>query len=452
MFSKSKKGQVSVRVDSGSVKACFPRTYFSNSKQVKLATGISLVEGWENVAARLQRRLQLELEDGKLEKSDGEFNITFYNSILEEYGLRAKLRLVSSPTSIAKPELSLLEVWDLYVEYKKPNVSYTYYIREFKGVYLNAIKAALSNVEETPLTIRTWLLDNRCRRIVKHTLINIDKAHTLALKRGLITVNLYDGIADDIDISVKGNNTINQLDVIEEDVDIFSKNKAFKWSEVEVILDYIKNNNRLKHWYEFIKFKFLTGVRTSEAIALWWVDIKWDKECIVIRRSYSEECRIFKSTKNNTERLFPMPKYGELYQLLKSLKEGEPNECVFKSKYGKVISINRLSKVWCGHKPSNTKGILPVLIEKGLISKYLPPYNTRHTFINHQIYDLGRDEKIVNSWCEHSIDTSRKFYQDISDKALHINPDKTTSEVELEKMKVQLEEQRRLIDELRGLR
>ncbi|WP_234419814.1 integrase [Nodularia spumigena] len=210
-----------MRVDSGSVKACFPRTYFSNSKQVKLATGISLVEGWENVAARLQRRLQLELEDGKLEKSDGEFNITFYNSILEEYGLRAKLRLVSSPTSIAKPELSLLEVWDLYVEYKKPNVSYTYYIREFKGVYLNAIKAALSNVEETPLTIRTWLLDNRCRRIVKHTLINIDKAHTLALKRGLITVNLYDGIADDIDISVKGNNTINQLDVIEEDLHLF---------------------------------------------------------------------------------------------------------------------------------------------------------------------------------------------------------------------------------------
>ncbi|MFN6477380.1 hypothetical protein [Nostoc sp. DedQUE07] len=30
---KAKKGQVSVREDSGSVKACFPRTHFADEKQ-----------------------------------------------------------------------------------------------------------------------------------------------------------------------------------------------------------------------------------------------------------------------------------------------------------------------------------------------------------------------------------------------------------------------------------
>lgn len=71
---KVKKGQVAVREDSGSVKACFPRTHFADEKQVKLATGISLVDGWEAKAAQLQRRLQLELDEGKLGKPDGTFS------------------------------------------------------------------------------------------------------------------------------------------------------------------------------------------------------------------------------------------------------------------------------------------------------------------------------------------------------------------------------------------
>ncbi|MEH2353612.1 hypothetical protein [Nostoc sp.] len=89
---KAKKGQVSVRLDSGSIKACFPRSY-CNQGQIKLATGISLVDGWEAKASQLQRRLQLELEDGKLDDGCGNFDLSCYNEILKQYGLQAKLRV-----------------------------------------------------------------------------------------------------------------------------------------------------------------------------------------------------------------------------------------------------------------------------------------------------------------------------------------------------------------------
>lgn len=50
---KAKKGQVTVRLDSGSIKACFPRTYFADEKQVKLATGITVTKGWESKARHI---------------------------------------------------------------------------------------------------------------------------------------------------------------------------------------------------------------------------------------------------------------------------------------------------------------------------------------------------------------------------------------------------------------
>jgi hypothetical protein len=48
--SRASKGTVSIRLDSGSVKACFPRTHFADEKQLKLATGIPNDANWEATA------------------------------------------------------------------------------------------------------------------------------------------------------------------------------------------------------------------------------------------------------------------------------------------------------------------------------------------------------------------------------------------------------------------
>lgn len=97
-------------------------------------------------------------------------------------------------------------------------------------------------------------------------------------------------------------------------------------------------------------------------------------------------------------------------------------------------------------------GIILDLIEKGKLSKYLPSYNTRHTFITHQVFDIGIDGKIVSCWCGHGEVVSQKHYQDIANKASQTIPiyeetdNKQQSELDL--LKKKLEEQQELINKL----
>ncbi|MEH2170803.1 MAG: integrase [Nostoc sp.] len=192
---KAKKGQVAVREDSGSIKACFPRTHFADEKQVKLGTGISLVNGWESTASKLQRRLQIELEDGKLATTEGTFNLERYREVLEEYGLRAKLRLVKSAVTSGdqlppKPKLSLIEVWDMYCEYRKQGLRESYYEKTYQGDYKNYLQSAIEATKsEDAIKIRNWLVENRGQRHVKVLLSILSKSYQLAIKNKLFYHN-----------------------------------------------------------------------------------------------------------------------------------------------------------------------------------------------------------------------------------------------------------------------
>ncbi|MBC1238739.1 tyrosine recombinase XerC [Nostoc sp. 2RC] len=454
---KTKKGQVAVRPDSGSIKACFPRSYFADGKQVKLGTGIN-PDDWKATASKLERRLQLELEEGKLSvEPEGIFNLGRYQEILEEYGLRAKLRVVKNAETSddqlpPKPELSLMEVWDMYCEYKKPSLKETVYKLDYCKRYPNLIKSAIKAVGESDASkIRNWLIENRNLETVKNLLSYLSKAYERAIKCKLIKHNPFDGMAEDLQqIGALGKKQ-NEIE-IENDNDVLDRSKAFIWNEAETILSYVQNNPYLCHWHAFIDFKFLTGCRTGEAIAFMWGDILWDKEQIVIRRTYSERIKKFLPTKNETTRFFPMPKDGRLWKLLASIPQKENNETVFTSKHNRIISARTFNNTWRGGI-DGTKGIIPTLINQGKVSKYLPPYNTRHTFISHQIFDLGRDERTVNAWCEHSQEVSRKHYQDIADRAMQINPElpanqQAQQQSEIEILKEQLRQQQELINKL----
>ncbi|MEH2032343.1 MAG: tyrosine-type recombinase/integrase [Nostoc sp.] len=455
---KARKGQVTIREDSGSIKACFPRTHFADEKQVKLATGISLVEGWEAKASQLQRRLQLELDEGKLGKADGTFNKDRYHEILFEYGFRPNLRVVKGEDVVGldsqlppKPELSLMEVWDMYCSFRRESLAETVYQLKFKGEYLRAIKKSLDEVGERPLEIRNWLLENYSHSTVKRILSCLSEAYRLAIKQKIANQNLFDGMAEDINTKKKGERIIDQNKEIESDDDVLDKSKAYTWDEAQEILKYIQNDSsKIKHYYNLIKFKFLTGCRTGEAIAIWWADVDWGRERILLRRNYNNRLKIYKSTKNDTTRMFPMPRDGELWNLLKSIPQGEPNENLFKNKAGKAINADSLQRVWHGYEASRNKGIIPELIKQGKVKKYLPCYNTRHTFITHQIFDLGRDSAIVNTWCEHSEEMSRKHYRDIAKYATQINPElpANNQQSEFNLLNEQLRKQQELIDKL----
>lgn len=190
-----------------------------------------------------------------------------------------------------------------------------------------------------------------------------------------------------------------------------------------------------------------------------WGDIKWEKEYIVIQRSYSPTLKKFVSTKTGHIRLFPMPKNGELWELLKSMHQGASNELVFKSKTGKPLFHSLLSSFWRGYKQKNASypGLIPTLISQGKVSKYLPLYNTRHTFISYQINECGIPPHVVKDWCGHSERMTTETYRQENlltkpvgyDSKPDTNQPSEISEIEVLKQQVQLlMEQNKMLQEI----
>ncbi|QSJ19439.1 site-specific integrase [Nostoc sp. UHCC 0702] len=325
-----------------------------------------------------------------------------------------------------KPELSLMEVWDMYCEYRKRELRESVYTSMYQGQYKNFLKSAIEATKsEDALKIRNWLVENRNHSSVKRILSNLSEAYQMGMRNKLLTHNPYDGMTEGMQkVGAKGKT---QKEV-ETDNDVLDKSKAYTWDEAQIILEWIKENR--PHWHDFVKFKFLTGCRTGEAIALMWGDVDWEKERISIRRSHDPVTKKFyplkndKTYKGKEKRDFPMPKDGELWNLLKSIPQGNDGDIVFKSKSRKIIERSAFIHTWKGRNNSTVlKGIIPELIKQGKLTKYLSPYNTRHTFITHAVFDLGIDEKIVSKWCGHQIDVSNKHYQDVAIFASRINPE-----------------------------
>ncbi|MBD2201505.1 tyrosine-type recombinase/integrase [Calothrix sp. FACHB-1219] len=436
---KTPKGQIGIRVNGTAVIASFPRTHFTSEKnQVRKSIGISPAsfDPEDKRIKLLQQTLQVEMESGKLDDGNGYFNEIRYQQILKQLGFIndlkvAKLQLVATSGSDQlppKPQLSLLEIWDMYCEFRSDLKGSTFN-NAFKGAYLNFIKSAIKATNsEDALKIRNWLVANRNLEQVKRVLSHLSHAYQIALQQQLVNHNPYEGLLNETKVKGAKGKKQNEIET-EVDDDVLDKSKAYTWEEVQLILEYIENNSRIKYWYPFVKFKFLTGCRTGEAIGFMWCDVLWDKQQILIRRTYDRNTKSFYNTKTaigdqELIRIFPMPQDGELWNLLKSIPQGELNDVVFKSKQSNTpIDTNVFHRVWAGNTKQQCKGIIPTLREQGKLTKYLSPYNTRHTFITHQIFDLGRDEKIVSAWCGHGEMVSQKHYQDIADRALQINPE-----------------------------
>jgi integrase len=458
---KGSKGSIGVANVKGRVRLNLPRQWFGG-KQEQRGLGLEYTEDNEALAKRIAKRLELDFQEGKLSSPDGSFNEEHYTKVLTEYGVKAALRIVKGGSLLqlekddgGEPQLSVLEVWDTYCEYKKNKIAETTYQLQLKRDLLRPLKKAVDAVGEDAIKIHNWLLENYNHLTAKNLLRHLSHAYRLAIKQKKMAHNPFEGLADDIEIKPT-QRIISQNDDISDDSNLLDKTKAFTWDEAQAILDYVKNTPRVKHYYCFLKFKFLTGCRTGEAIAFWYSDINWEKEHIIFRRNYSSGCRIYKSTKNSTTRIFPMPRDGELWQLLESMGSGKPNENVFKGKNGKTIHDRSFQSVWLGKEKNKTKGIIPALIEQGKVSKYLPPYNTRHTFINHQINDIGIAPHVVDAWCEHSDDVSKAHYRDLD---LRITPGygeaKTNQKSEVELLREQnkilmgrLEQMEKLIERL----
>ncbi|MGI4991972.1 tyrosine-type recombinase/integrase [Halobacteriovorax sp. GFR7] len=79
---------------------------------------------------------------------------------------------------------------------------------------------------------------------------------------------------------------------------------AMTKDEVYLVLNYIRESN--PDWYSIFYVTYQLGLRSSEAIALEYSDIKWEKDHIVISKSWSKYKGGTVPPKNGTSRIVPM--------------------------------------------------------------------------------------------------------------------------------------------------
>ncbi|NEP41743.1 MAG: site-specific integrase [Okeania sp. SIO2H7] len=173
---------------------------------------------------------------------------------------------------------------------------------------------------------------------------------------------------------------------------------AFEDKEVQLILKKFKI--KFPQYHNFFRFKFLTGCRTGEARALTWEDVKFDVGVIFFNKTFSGKT-LSQGTKGQRGRSRQFPLTEKLSTWLLSLQKQANSHLIFPNTRGNYLDDGILSKAW-GQlpKPDRKTGVVAELAMQGEL-KYLPPYNTRHTFINYCI-EQGIDTMTIAAWCGNS--------------------------------------------------
>lgn len=404
------KDNVSVEIrKNGKYRLNITRAYskmYYGVPQKRIDTGLSAIDANSKLIQANNDAVATMVQQMHVDLLHGYFDVT-----LIKYGLGDTTQLEVMDGGKSKPQMSILEVYDMYCDYKKPpSLAETTYKLQYRGRYLKAITKAIEKVGENTLDIRNFLIKNNCLDTTICCLSILDKGHQLAIRhqhKTGITNNPFVDMASELRAD-KGNEKIQ--DAIDSDES--NDTRTFTVNEMNAIIEAFETKKARQHYAPIIKFLFWVGCRTGEAIGLKWRDIDWDKECIYIRRTYNERLKLFKGTKTKIVRWFPMPKNGKLWNLLKSLPERSLDDVVFTGKTGKIIDGGRLSNIWRGNNTNSFPGVIPELIKEGKVNQYLKLYATRHTFVTWQVQVENIPETTVAQWVGHDVEVSRKSYLD----------------------------------------
>ena len=166
----------------------------------------------------------------------------------------------------------------------------------------------------------------------------------------------------------------------------------FTEQERDAILAYYRSY-RPRWAYAFVFFRFYTGTRPSEAVALKWgsVDLLGGKATISLSRHLGEENATKTRASRRTITLLP-----NVVELLKSIMplRVEPNSYILTDGQGQPIDQGEFGRAF--------QGVLRVLE-----IRHRPFYNIRHTFISVAL-TIGCNQK----WIAEQTGTSIAMIQD----------------------------------------
>ncbi|MER3433155.1 MAG: site-specific integrase [Leptolyngbya sp. ERB_1_1] len=263
------------------------------------------------------------------------------------------------PNATAPKSLTLLEIYDRFIEYKRPQCSPSTMRSQYRPWRKRVTELPTDDPHEAG-TIRDWVLSHMALDSGKRFLGSLSECCNWAIESGLLDKNNFSGMASKICLPKKS----------KEDEDICPFNKR----EIDLLIDLFKTNKYYKHYYPFIYFCFLTGCRPSEALALQWKHIDKRFERITFEQALvmaEDGLKVKGGLKTQDRKEFRCNSAltGLLKATHQAIQKPTREGLVFPSPRGKHIDFhNFANRAW-----------KTILSEAGI--PYRKPYQTRHTFI-----------------------------------------------------------------------
>lgn len=331
MVTKKPKGSVGIETNNGCLRLRLPRHVFGGHQKY-LYLGLA------------DTKINRKLAEAKANLIQSDIFFERFDPTLERY----KPPAYPLPPKPQQQTVLLDELWQQYTDFKTKQLSPSS-LKDFKKI-ANHIQRFPTRSLTGVKAIAAYLADTLTPDATKRILTQLNACCEWAIERELIEENPFFGLSRQV--KVIKNRTINPFTAQERDAII----KAFE------------EFSQHCHYAPFVKFLFLTGCRTSEAVGLQWQHIDLAFTFITFQEAVVEGQRT-KSTKTHKIRKFPINQ--QLKELLGGIRPETPHPyaAVFTDNMGNLVRPNNfLRRHW-----------QPVV--KSLPIAYRPQYNTRHTFI-----------------------------------------------------------------------
>ncbi len=381
---KNSRGSVTVSSARGNLRLRLPRGLWADRKQVYLFLG--LADNPQNRKAAEIKAKQIELDI-----LSGHFDSTLkkYQSITYE--------TLKSELEEQKNSITFVEIYQKYINTKKDKSATTW-----KGTYINTLNHLNGCPYRFPseaMSLKDWIIANKTLDACKRILMQLNAACNWAVERDLLKTNPFLGKSK---IKIKKSKP---------------KIHPFSTDEKQTILAAFEKSSKFDYLLPLIKFFFLTGCRTSEAIGLRWKNVKADcssisfEEVMILGKGGAQRKQ---GTKQSSQRGFPCNR--QLKDLLLSLKPEKAiaNVSVFVRSDGSQTTHQDLRTAWYGK--GKILGIVRQLAADGKIESYRPQYNTRHTMIS-QCLDAGIPPTQIAEWVGNSAEIIFRNYAGIINKS-----------------------------------
>ena len=380
MKPRQAKGTVGIESFKHVLRLRLPRQVFGG-KQKYLSLG--LADTPENRKSAELRARQIELDI----ISDN------FDTSLEKYKPLGRKAKDLKATREQAPDLSV--IWERYTSYRKQQIAETTLRIQYATVANHIAKLPNKRLSK-PIQIRDFLISNLSQDAARRTLTQISACCEWATESSLIEANPFRGMAKRIKVVKDTGKSIDPFSVEEKDA----------------IVAAFEAHPTYSYYAPFVKFLFMTGCRTGEALGLQWKHIGHDCGTIHFCESVSTRLKIRKDCKTHKSRHFPCNQ--QLRELLLSIKPDniQPETLVFPGKRGGVISAKTfIENAWKG-RDDRRDGIVTSLVKQGKVNRYRTQYNTRHTFITHCL-EAGVSVAQVAKWVGNSPEIIMKHYAGI---------------------------------------